>query len=189
MKNIFMNRLTSLLILFIITTNHTFAQDSKEKLSFGVESEIMTWLNQGYHGSFWIGKKGFRARFVVAKATYPDNFNPEGFTNLTSEFYEIEFDYFFGKKRNKFRGLWVALGTGYTKQNIESETTNITASTDLIAMHTGVGYAINLYKGLYINPWVGITLHLNAQEVNVGNEIWKPNLIDPVFGAKIGYSF
>ncbi len=189
MKKIFINKLILLLIFFIVATNYAFAQDSKEKLSFGIESEIMTWINQGYHGSFWIGKKGLRTRFVVAKATYPDNFNPEGFTNLTSEFYEIEFDYFFGENRNDFRGFWVALGTGYTKQSIESESTNITRSIDLISMHTGVGYAINLYKGLYINPWLGITLHLNTQEINVGSEIWEPNLIDPVLGAKIGYSF
>ncbi|MCF6259108.1 MAG: hypothetical protein L3J98_02945 [Gammaproteobacteria bacterium] len=189
MKNIFISRLILLVIFFVVTTNYVFAQDSKEKLSFGVESETMTWLNKGYHGSFWVGTKGLRTRFVVAKATYPDKFSPEGFENLTSEFYEIEFDYFFGEKRNEFRGLWVALGAGYTKQSIESKTTNITESIDLIAMHTGVGYAINLYKGFYINPWLGITLHLNSREVNVGSEVWKPNVIDPVLGVKIGYSF
>jgi hypothetical protein len=46
---------------------------------------------------------------------------------------------------------------------------------DLIDLHTGVGYAINLYKGLYINPWVGLSIHLNApKEVNIGAEIWNP---------------
>lgn len=189
MKNIFINRLIALFFFFTLITNYSFAQDSKEKLSFGVESEIMTWINKGYHGSFWFGKNGLRARFVVAKATYPDKFNPEGFTNLTSQFYEMEVDYFFGKKRNAFRGLWVALGTGYTKQTIESETTQIKASTDLIDLHTGIGYAINIYKGLYINPWIGIDLHLNTKDVEVGSETWTPNSIDPVLGAKIGYSF
>ena len=138
---------------------------------------------------FGLGKKGLRARFVLAKATYPDNFTPEGFTNLTSEFYEMEIDYFFGKQRNNFRGLWFALGPGYTIQSIESKTTKTTASIDLFDIHTGIGYAISIYKGFYINPWVGIDLHLNAKDVNVGDETWKPNLIDPVLGAKIGYSF
>jgi hypothetical protein len=189
MKNTFINRLTLVLIFFFLTTNYTFAQDSKNKLYFGVETEIMAWINKGYHGSFWIGKKGLRARFVLAKATYPDSFNPKGFTNLTSNYYEMEIDCFFGKKRNEFRGLWLALGPGYTKQNIESKTTQMTASTDLITLHTGGGYAINLYKGIYINPWIGIALNLNNHDVYVGSEIWSPNLIDPVFGAKIGYSF
>jgi hypothetical protein len=189
MKHILEIRKTLLLLFTIVLSNHTFAQDSEKKLSFGVESEIMTWINKGYHGSLWMGRNGFRARLVIAKATYPDSFNPEGFTNLTSEFYEMEFDYFFGKKRNEFRGLWVALGTGYTKQSIESETTSISASTDLMVLHTGIGYAINIYKGLYTTPWLGMALHLNAQDVEVGNETWTPNFMDPVFGAKIGYSF
>jgi hypothetical protein len=160
------------------------------KVLFGLESEIMTWINSGYHGSFWLGKNGKRIRLVVASATFPKYLNPEGFKNLTSDFYEIEFDYFFGKKRREFRGLWYALGSGYTKQTIESENTNLKRSIDLIDLHTGVGYAINLYKGLYINPWVGLSIHLNApKEVNIGAEIWNPRTIDPVLGAKLGYSF
>lgn len=189
MRHILLSRLTLLVVLSAILNHHSFAQDLEKKWHFGFESEIVTWINQGYHGSFWMGRNGLRARLVIAKATYPDSFNPEGFTDLTSEFYEIEFDYFFGKKRSEFRGLWVALGTGYTRQSIQSETTYIRASTDLIDLHSGVGYAITIYKGLYITPWVGVDLHLNAQDVEVGNEIWTPNFIDPVFGAKVGYSF
>lgn len=168
------------------------AANSKDanKFHFGFESEIMTWINNGYHGSFWFGKNGLRARLVVASATYPQYLNPEGFKNLTSDFYEIEFDYFFGKRKNEFRGLWCALGSGYTQQSIQSKATNLKRSIDLIDLHTGVGYALNLYKGLYINPWVGLSIHLNAPtEVNIGAEIWNPRKVDPVFGAKLGYSF
>lgn len=162
----------------------------ENRFHFGFESEIMTWINSGYHGSFWFGRNGLRARFVVASATYPQSFTPEGFKNLTSDFYEVEIDYFFGKKRKDFRGFWVALGPGYTQQTIESETTGLKGSIDLIDLHTGVGYAVNIFKGFYINPWVGIDIHLNApKEVNIGTEIWNPRIIDPVFGVKLGYSF
>jgi hypothetical protein len=187
------------LLSIVFTTMGAYAQSETEeqsnrretnKVHYGVETEIMTWINSGYHGSLWLGKNGMRVRFVVASATFPEYLNPEGFKNPTSDFYEIEFDYFFGKKRREFRGLWYALGSGYTKQTIESKTTNLQSSVDLIDLHTGVGYAINLYKGLYINPWVGLSIHLNApKEVNIGAEIWKPRTIDPVLGAKLGYSF
>jgi hypothetical protein len=173
-------------------SNNCFGQDSINRVSYfyGVESEIMCFINKGYHGSFWIGKNGVRTRLVIAKATYPDYLNPEGFTKLTSKFYEIETDYFFGKKRNNFRGLWYALGVGYTQQSIVSEVAKEKGRIDLIDLHTGVGYAISIYNGFYINPWIGIDLHLNApKKLRVGNEIWKPRKIDPVLGAKIGYSF
>lgn len=163
---------------------------NRSTFSCGVESEIMCFINKGYHGSFWFGKNGLRARAVIAKATYPDYLNQVGFSNLTSRFYEIEIDYFFGKKRNDFRGLWYALGSGYTQQSIENATTKESATIDLIDLHTGIGYAISIYNGLYVNPWVGIDLHLNAaNEVYVGDNVWNPRKIDPVLGAKIGYSF
>lgn len=180
------------IVVIVGKSNNCFGQDSINRISYsyGFESEIMCFINKGYHGSFWFGKNGLRARLVLAKATYPDYLNPDGFTNLTSKFYEIEIDYYFGKKRREFRGLWYALGAGYTQQSIKSVTTNEEGIIDLIDLHTGVGYAISIYKGLYINPWIGIDLHINApNEVNVGEEIWKPRKIDPVLGAKIGYSF
>ena len=180
------------IVVIVGKSNNCFGQDSINRISYsyGFESEIMCFINNGYHGSFWFGKNGLRARLVLAKATYPDYLNPDGFTNLTSKFYEIEIDYYFGKKRREFRGLWYALGAGYTQQSIKSVATNEDGIIDLIDLHTGVGYAISIYKGLYINPWIGIDLHINApNEVNVGKEIWKPRKIDPVLGAKIGYSF
>lgn len=178
---------------FMVTQVSLFAQDSTNavtKNKIGLESEIMTWINGGYHGSVWIGKNGHRARFVIAKATYPDYLNPEGFTNLTSTFFEIETDHFFGKKKTEFRGLWFAIGAGYTKQSITSKLSGIEETIHLFDIHTGVGYALSIYKRLYINPWIGIDLHVNApKQVNVGSEIWEPRIVDPVLGAKIGYSF
>lgn len=181
-------------LLAILFSQPIYAQNASEKpLRFGVESEIMTWINSGYHGSFWIGKKGHRARAVFAKATYPNYLNPDGFKNLTSVFYEIETDHFFGKKKNEFRGFWFALGAGYTKQSIISERNNQKKTIDLLDVHSGIGYAISLYKDWYINPWIGIDYHINAPkevwfDANDSN-VWKPRKIDPVLGAKIGYSF
>jgi hypothetical protein len=166
-------------------------QDSKPpaKVAYGFESELMTWINSGYHGSFWIGKNGHRFRAIVARATFPSQFTPEGFRDLTSQFYEVETDHFFGKNRAQFRGFWLAIGAGYTKQSIVEQTSHMKKAVDLIDIHSGAGYAINIYKGMYINPWLGIDYHVNAPDaVPVGNRVWKPGTVDPVFGAKIGYS-
>lgn len=163
---------------------------AEKPLHFGFESEINTFINSGWHGSVWVGKGGHRARLVVAKAKFPKSFTPSGFKDLQSTFFEIEIDNYFGKKRDEFRGFWFALGGGYTIQSIKSETTGLKGEIDLFDLHSGIGYAISLYKGLYINPWLGVDVHLNApSKVAIGNEIWKPSKIEPVLGAKIGYSF
>lgn len=181
----------TIVFLFIgfTITSMTHAQKADQKISFGVESEILTFINKGYHGSFWVGMNGIRARFVCAQATSPSFLSPKGFKDLKTQFYEMEVDVYFGKRRNEFRGLWVALGPGLTKQSIKSKDTNIKGKITMFDIHSGIGYSIGMYKGLYINPWIGLDLHTNAKDVQIGNETWKPNLIDPVGGAKIGYSF
>ncbi len=168
---------------------HATAQQSDKKVSFGIESEVMSFINKGYHGSFWIGYNGIRSRFVIAEATYPNSFSPKGFKDLNSQFYEMEIDFYIGKHRKEYKGLWYAAGFGLTKQSIISEQTGMKGKINLFDFHTGIGYTIGIYEGLYVNPWIGLDVHLNSKKVRIGDETWKPHFIDPVGGAKIGYSF
>lgn len=165
-----------------------FAGNANAEIGF--ESEIMTFANKGYHGSVWFGSGGKRARLVYAKATYPDVLNPAGFTNLTSTFKEIEFDFFFGEKSNDFRGIWFAIGGGQTDMSIESKATGATATITANDLHSGIGYAISVADNFYINPWIGVDVHLNAPDtVQVGTEIWSPRKVDFVGGMKLGIDF
>lgn len=192
-----MKRIGTVLLLLLIATTvsselysrETSEKESGKKITFGLESEIMCYINKGYHGSFWVGKNGTRLRLVYAKSTFPSPSAPDGFKDLTSIFYEMEVDFFIGKKRKEYRGLWVAAGLGLTNQSIRSESTGLKGNTNLFDIHSGVGYAIGIYKGLYINPWIGIDVHTNAKNISIGNEVWKPSLIDFVGGAKIGCRF
>lgn len=156
----------------------------------GIESDTVAFLNKGYHGSVWYGSGGKRVRLVYAKATFPDSFNPAGFTNLTSTFKEIEFDFFIGEKRDDFRGLWFAIGGGQTKMSIESKTTGAAAKITVNDLHSGIGYAVSIMDGFYINPWIGIDVHIDApNKVQVGTETWNPRKVDPVGGVKLGIDF
>lgn len=166
-----------------------YGQNADKKISFGIESEMMCFINKGYHGSFWVGYNGFRSRFVAARATYPSSLSPKGFKDLTSQFYELEVDTYIGKKRKEYRGFWFGTGLGLTKQSMVSEETNLKGKINLFDLHGGIGYTIGIYKGLYVNPWIGLDLHTNTKTVVIGNQTWKPHFIDPVGGAKIGYSF
>lgn len=157
---------------------------------FGIEAETMAFLNKGYHGSVWYGAAGKRVRLVYSRVTYPGPFNPEGFTNMTSRFKEIEFDFFVGDQRNHFRGLWIAIGGGQTDMSIESKTSGATANIVCNDLHSGIGYAVPVQGNFYINPWIGADMHLNAPEqVRVGTETWNPRKIDLVGGMKLGFEF
>lgn len=157
---------------------------------FGIESETMTFLNKGYHASVWYGSGGKRVRLVYSRVTYPEQFAPDGFTNLTARFKEIEFDFFMGEGRNDFRGFWFAIGGGQTDMSIESKTTGATANITATDLHSGIGYAVPVVGGFYVNPWIGADFHLNAPEqVQVGTETWNPRKIDLVGGMKLGFEF
>lgn len=185
-----MNRkssITALILILVSSLSGVHSQDSINRIKFGLEAESMCFINNGYHGSFWIGKKGIRARFVIAKATFPGSITPKGFKDLTSNFYEVEIDRFLGKHKNDFKGIWYAIGSGYTNQKIISASTNSEAYIHLVDLHSGIGYTLNLYKCVYLNPWLGIDAHINRpKNVSVGGEIWHPRLIEPLFGAKLG---
>jgi hypothetical protein len=66
------------LLSIVFTTMGAYAQSETEeqsnrretnKVHYGVETEIMTWINSGYHGSLWLGKNGMRVRFVSSPKT------------------------------------------------------------------------------------------------------------------------
>lgn len=179
-----MKRITApILLLSCLSSGYANAE-------IGIESETLAFLNKGYHGSIWYGSGGKRIRLVYSKVTFPGAFEPEGFTNLTARFKEVEFDFFVGDQRDNFRGLWIALGGGQTNMSIESKTTSATATITSNDLHTGIGYAVSVRGGFYVNPWIGADVHLNTpNRVQVGSETWYPRRVDLVGGMKLGLQF
>lgn len=110
----------------------------------GFESEVLTFLNKGYHASVWYGYFGKRLRLVYSRLAYRWAFTPAGFSDFAAKFKEVEFDFIVGEQRTEFRGLWFALGGGRTDLSITSQTTGATAVVTSNDLHTGIGYAIPL---------------------------------------------
>lgn len=107
-----MKKAISTILILLFCYFNGYAQETEpekkcNKISFGLESEIMSYINKGYHGSFWIGMNGIRSRFVYAQATYPSSFAPDGFKDLKSEFYEMEIDFFFWNKEKRVQRIMV----------------------------------------------------------------------------------
>jgi hypothetical protein len=74
--------------------------------------------------------------------------------------------------------------------SIESKTTGAGAQITVNDLHSGIGYAVSITDGFYINPWIGIDVHLNVpNKVQVGTETWNPRKVDPVGGVKLGINF
>ena len=173
-------------LLSIIAISDTVMAEGK----YGIESNLVPFFLDGYHASVWYGKNGYRARVVTAKSDYPSSLVQSGFEDQTLTFYEVEFDIFFGDKKDQFRGLWIAAGYGRTKQEIRSETTGSEASIRTNDIHFGTGYTFEITNDITLNPWIGGAYHLNIPtNVEVGSEVWNPDDIDLVGGVKLGYEF
>lgn len=157
---------------------------------YGFESNVPTFFLDGYHASAWYGKDGLRFRLVSSEAVYPDHFTETGFKDKTLTFLEIEFDYFLGSDASRFRGFWVACGTGRTKQKITSKNSGAVARIETYDFHFGTGYVFELSEIFTLNPWVGGDYHLDTPStVSVGGETWDPEELELVGGLKVGIDF
>ena len=177
-------------LVALVVFNFLFPSLAQAEGKYGFESNVPTFFLGGYHGSFWYGDNGYRARLVTAKAVYPSGLVEAGFKDKTLTFLEVEFDFFFGESANKFRGFWLSGGGGRTKQEITSEKTGVAASIYTDDFHFGAGYTFEVAPRITVNPWVGGDYHLNSpRAVAVGSETWNPKELELVGGIKLGIDF
>lgn len=169
---------------------NAYSNVAQAQSHYGFESNVTTFIGNGYHGSFWYGKNGLRARAILSRAVYPDKLTADGFKDKTLTYREVEFDFFFGANADKFRGFWLAAGFGRTDHEITSKSTEIQASISTNDLHFGGGYTFELTSRFTCNPWLGGDYHASApDEVKVGNETWNPKKLELVAGLKLGIDF
>lgn len=157
---------------------------------FGIESSLLPYYLDGYHVSAWYGDNGYRARFEVSEASYPDEMVASGFTSSEVSFYEVEFDAYFGSQKNEFRGFWIGAGVGQSEHSITAISSNTSSNIISNDLHVSTGYTYSMMKNITVNPWVGASYYLGfPDDVVVGSDTWSPEALQLVGGFNLGIDF
>ena len=174
----------SLLLLGLLTGQPVFAQN---KISAGVELDVLPYLTGGYFGAVWLGKGNVRGRALYASVNMPDFIVEEGFTNNQIKSFAVLGDYFF---KSNWKGLWLGAGLVYWKGNIQSDQMIEKVNYESYLVNGSMGYNLWLGKHFYLSPWAGLSLRVEGdRNIEVDGSIYEPPALNPELSLKLGYQF
>jgi hypothetical protein len=177
-----------LLLVALLTFSSSYGQsDSITTTTLGFELDALPYITGGYYASIWVGHKHFRYRAVVTKASTPDFFLEDGFTNNDLMVYAVIADYFF---KPNFEKWWLGIGMEVWDEKIQTDAKmQTTAFTNTIAT-LGAGYVWKFYRNFYLNPWAAGHVRVGGNKnVKVDNKTFKPTLFTPEASLKLGWHF
>ncbi|MFH0736373.1 MAG: hypothetical protein V1773_17650 [bacterium] len=179
------------LLVQIILGGTLNAQETKlcTKINYGVELDALPYIFGGYYGSAWLKYNNFRIRPVITKITQPKFIVEDGFKNLNTKAYALIVDYFFDDKEI-IKGLWIGTGLEYWDNNITENISNSKKEYQNIYFTIGGGYVINIWKNLYINPWIAGHLKFGGKsELKFAYKNYAVSNFVPEVSVKIGWRF
>lgn len=180
-------KITALLFLITYFTTVSYGQDSKEnRLTIGIEQDILPYIFKGYFLSGWIGQEDFRYRLSYAESTIPKFILGEDIASDRVYAFGISYEYFV---KENFQGLWFGPGFGYWRNLIKTKN-NQTLTNKSIIFSLGGGYNLKITNWLYCSPWLALHTRISGNlEINTGLESYKPLLFTPEASFKIGIKF
>lgn len=182
--------LKSALALFILAASLTGTaqtQASQNRISFGLEQDILPYATGGYFAGVWAGRDRVRVRALTAKVNKPDFIVKKGFTNNKVTAYAVLVD---GFLKQDWKGWWVGTGWVYWKSSIQTDKKMATAHYYNWLMNGSLGYNFSLGKNFYLSPWCGMHIRMAGDKrVAVDDKIFKPALFNPEGSVKLGVKF
>ncbi len=179
-----------LLLIFFQAQTISFGQDlpksKSNRLSVGIEQDLLPYILNGFIGTAWCGKGKMRVRVSYAEANTPSFVLQDGFKKDRTHAVGVSGEYFF---KEDFKGLWFGPGIGYWNNNIVTLQNNASWKKSWV-FSLGGGYNIPLWKGLYTSPWLALHTRIaGSNSVYVSNIKYTPMLFTPEVSVKLGWKF
>jgi hypothetical protein len=158
-----------------------------DRISIGIEQDILPYLTGGYFFAAWAGNHHFRGRAVLANVRKPDWIIPEGFTNNQVKAYALLGDYFL---QVDWKGWWIGGGLVYWDSSIQSDAQLSTTHYQNVLLNGSLGYSWKFWKRFYVSPWAGMHIRVGGDtDVVVDGKHFTPPLFNPEASIKIGFIF
>lgn len=168
------------------------AQEKAEtgRWKLGSELDVVPYATGGYYGSGFMGRSGWKFRYVVARTEVPSFLVTDGFRDKRTDAYALLTDRFVGPKRTSLQGLWIGGGAEYWRNRIRTSDSDDYAHYQNYMLTAGGGYVWRLSRHLYVNPWTGghITA-ANRREIPVAGKTYKQPEFTPEASVKVGIAF
>lgn len=180
--------INKLLLTLVLLVYLCAAQgQSQQKLSVGIEQDILPYITGGYFAGAWVGRDHVRARGVLAHVHKPDFITPNGFTNNQVTAYAILLDYF---HKREWSGWWGGAGVVYWDSRIQRTTGGNTVYYSNVLLNGSVGYQWKFYRHFYLCPWAGLHLRVAGDtEVTVDGDSFTTPVFNPEASLKVGWYF
>ena len=156
----------------------------------GSEVDVLPYAMKGYYGSGFMGRDGWKYRYVVARSTTPSFMVSDGFKEKRTDAYALLTDRFLGAKRQQLQGFWVGGGAEYWRNRIRTEAAPEFTHYQNYMLTAGGGYVWQLSRHFYINPWVaGHFVVANSRKISVSGKSYEQPVFTPEGSVKIGFTF
>ncbi len=179
------------LVLQMLLINLTNAQEKElcHKINYGIELDALPYIYSGYYGSVWLKVDNFRIRPVITKLTQPEFVAKDGFKNLNTKAYALIIDYFFSDKE-ELKGFWAGAGFEYWDNDVTEKISNNKQDYQNYYFTVGGGYVLNIWEGLYLNPWVAVHAKIGGKsELKFEEKNYGISSIVPEASVKLGWRF
>ncbi len=187
--------LAALTVTVLLGLPTGYAADAQEKAGvrgwkLGSELDVLPYAMGGYYGSGFMGRDGWKFRYVVARSTMPSFLVTGGFKDKRTDAYAFLTDRFFGTRRQNLEGFWIGGGGEYWRNRIRTDASPAFANYQNFMLTAGGGYVRKLSRHFYVNPWVGGHFVVaNSRSIAVSGKIYEQPVFTPEASIKLGFTF
>ena len=185
-----MNLRSAILVACLLQFSVVAAVDGQSRplsVSAGIELDALPYITGGYFGAAWVGTGHIRGRALIAKVNMPEFFVADGFTNNDVLSFAVLADYYLA---DDWTGPWIAAGAVLWDSSIQSDARVETAKYRSYLLNGSIGYALQLYRSIYVSPWAGLSLRVAGDsDIRVDGLSFEPRVLNPEASVKFGWVF
>jgi hypothetical protein len=157
---------------------------------FGTEIDVLPYVMNGYYGSAFVARDGWRFRGVAARSQAPSFLVSDGFEKKRTDAYALLLDRFIGPKKNRLEGFWVAGGAELWRSRIRQDGTTDFARYNNTVVTTGGGYVWKLSNHFYVNLWSAVHAVVGGdRRISVSGKNYEQPRFTPELSVKFGIVF
>lgn len=164
------------------------AAEAPQASSFHADAEIdpTAYILKGYSLHVGMGGDHFRVDLGAFAMAVPTFMHGNKALDVSFDGFGVKFEYF---PFAEYTGAFVGVGTGMMNTLVRLKGSDLAKRQTHVSAGAHIGYRIDIYKGFYATPWVGVDYTFDAKDVTLGGETYKGESVSFFPAVHLGYRF